>query len=105
MKFVRKKLKSGMTVIVEQRDLPVVAVSISNRFGAAFETSAIKGIAHVIEHLVFTGTNTRTHEDISRAIEKKGGILNAFTTHEVTSFWFKLPSAQIFAGLEILGDI
>ena len=90
---------------MEKRDLPVISVSISNPFGGANETSEIKGIAHFIEHLVFTGTKTRTHEDISREIEKKGGILNAFTANEVTSFWFKLPSEHIFAGLDILVDM
>lgn len=90
---------------MEKRELPVVALSISNKFGAGFEEAKIKGIAHVIEHLVFTGTKTRTHEDISREIEKKGGILNAFTANEVTSFWFKLPSEHVFAGLDILTDI
>ncbi len=105
MKFVRRTLKNGMSVIVEKRDLPVIAVSISNPFGAAFEESKIKGIAHVIEHLVFTGTKTRNHEDISREIEKKGGIINAFTANELTSFWFKLPSEHVFAGLDILHDI
>ncbi len=94
-----------MTVICEKRDLPVVACSISNPFGAAFEESRIKGIAHVIEHLVFTGTKTRTHEDISREIEKRGGIVNAFTANEITSFWFKLPSEHLFNGLDILHDI
>jgi len=94
-----------MTVIMEQRELPVAALSISNRFGAGVEKSGIKGIAHFIEHLVFTGTKTRTHEDISREIEKRGGILNAFTAHEVTSFWFKLPTEHLFIGLNILSDI
>jgi predicted Zn-dependent peptidase len=97
MKFLRRKLKNGMTVIMEKRDLPLVALSITNRFGAAFEESKIKGIAHVIEHSLFTGTETRTHEDISREIEKKGGILNAFTTH--------VPSEHLFAGLDILIDM
>jgi len=105
MEFLRRKLKNGINVIMEKRELPVVTVSISNPFGGAFETSEVKGAAHFIEHLLFTGTKTRTHEDISREIEKKGGILNAFTDHEVTSFWFKLPSEHIFSGLEILIDM
>lgn len=105
MKFVRRKLKNGITVIMEQRDLPVVSLSISNRFGAGFEKSEIKGAAHFIEHLVFNGTKNRTHEDISREIEKRGGILNAFTSHELTSFWVKLPSDHLFVGLDILSDI
>ena len=102
---MKKKLKNGMTVVFEKRDLPVVSFSITNRFGAAYEESKIKGIAHVMEHLLFTGTKTRTHEDISREIEKKGGILNAFTSHEVTSFWFKLPSEHLFAGMDIIVDM
>ncbi len=104
-KFFKKKLKNGITVLFEKRELPVVSACIANRFGGAFEESKIKGIAHVIEHLVFTGTKTRSNEDIAREIEKKGGVLNAFTAHEVTSFWFKLPSEHLFAGLDILTDM
>ncbi|MDO8508388.1 MAG: pitrilysin family protein [Nanoarchaeota archaeon] len=103
--FFKKKLKNGITVVMEKRALPVVSLSISNRFGGAYEKSEIKGIAHFIEHLVFTGTKTRTHEDISREIEKKGGILNAFTSNEVTCFYFKMPSEHIFFGLDVLIDI
>lgn len=105
MKFLRRKLKNGITVIMEKRDLNVISVSISNPFGGAFESSDVKGVAHVIEHMLFTGTETRTHEDISREVEKRGGILNAFTDHEVTSFWFKLPSEHLFAGLDVLCDM
>ncbi len=94
-----------MIILMEKRELPLVSVSIANRFGGAYEESKIKGIAHVIEHIVFTGTKSRSHEDISREIEKKGGILNAFTANEITNFYFKLPSKHLFAGLDILSDI
>ncbi len=90
---------------MEKRELPVVSVAIANTFGGSHEDSEIKGIAHFIEHLVFTGTKTRTHEDISKEIEKRGGILNAFTAEDVTSFWFKLPSEHIFQGLDIITDL
>ncbi|MEK6848595.1 MAG: pitrilysin family protein [Nanoarchaeota archaeon] len=105
MQFFKRELKNGITVLFEKRELPIVSISITNKFGAAFEKSEIKGIAHFMEHLVFTGTKTRTHEDISREIEKKGGILNAFTSHEVTSFWCKLPNKHLFAGFEVLSDM
>lgn len=103
--FFRRTLSNGVRVIGEVRELPVVSLSITNEFGASHETADIKGIAHVIEHMVFTGTKTRSHEDISREIEKKGGIINAFTSDSVTSFWFKLPSEHLNAGLDILTDI
>ncbi len=103
--FQKKILKNGITMLHEYRGLPIVSFSITNKFGGAYEESKIKGIAHVMEHLVFTGTKTRTHEDISREIEKKGGILNAFTSNEVTSFWFKLPSEHLFSGMDIIVDM
>ena len=104
-KFFRKKLKNGVIVLMEKRELPLVSFSVTNKFGAAFEESKIKGIAHVIEHLLFTGTKNRTNEEISREIEKKGGVLNAFTSHEVTSYWFKLPSEHLFLGMDIITDM
>ncbi len=103
--FYKRKLKNGMTIVMEKRNLGVVAVSISNRFGAANEDSEVKGIAHFIEHLVFTGTKKRSSEEISREIEKRGGILNAFTNNQMTSFWFKLPSEHLFFGLDVLTDM
>lgn len=105
MKFIRKKLSSGITLLHEPRELPLVSLSITNKFGALYEPSDIKGIAHFIEHLLFTGTKTRTHEDISREIEKRGGLLNAFTDQNITSYWFKLPSEHVMVGLGILVDM
>ena len=103
--FQKLKLKNGITLIHEKRDLPIVSLSITNKFGASFEDSKIKGISHFIEHLLFTGTKTRTHEQISGEIEKKGGMLNAFTSHDMTSYHFKLPSKHLFIGLNILTDM
>jgi len=103
--FQKIRLKNGIILLHESRPLPVVSLSITNPFGAVYEEEKIKGIAHFMEHLVFTGTKTRTHEDISREIEKKGGILNAFTSHDMTSFWCKLPSKHIFTPLEIFTDM
>jgi predicted Zn-dependent peptidase len=105
MNFQKRKLSNGITILHESRNLPVVSFSISNPFAGSHEPSDIKGIAHFIEHLLFTGTKTRTHEDISREIEKRGGVLNAFTAQDVTSFWFKLPSEHLFAGIDILVDM
>lgn len=105
MNFQKYNLKNGITLLFEKRNLPIISLSISNSFGASSEAEKIKGIAHFIEHLLFTGTKTRSHEDISREIEKRGGILNAFTSNDITSYWFKLPSEHLFTGLDILIDM
>ena len=105
MEFFKKRLANGLTVLFEPRNLPVVSCSASVNWGAAFEPENVKGISHFIEHLMFKGTRTREQEEIAREIEKKGGILNAFTSEEVTSYWCKLPSKHIDSGLAIPSDL
>ncbi len=105
MKFIKRKLNNGITVLFEKRDLPIVCYSVSNPFGGAHETSDIKGVAHLFEHLLFKGTKTRTDEQISSEIEKRGGIINAFTAQEVTTYWFKLPSEHLEVGMDLIHDI
>jgi len=105
VEVVRKELKNGIRVVFEKRNLPVVSLGLANNFGGAHEKSEVKGIAHFIEHLLFTGTINRDHEEIAKEVEKKGGILNGFTDQEMTAFWFKMPSEHLFCGLDILVDI
>ena len=103
--FYKKKLVNGLTVLFEPRNLPVVSVSASVKWGSAFENEKNKGISHFIEHLMFKGTKTLNQEEIAREIEKKGGILNAYTSEEVTSYWCKLPSKHVSSGIEISSDL
>ena len=105
MNFEKRVLSNGITILFEERELPLVCYSISNPFGGAHETSDIKGVAHLFEHLLFTGTKTRTQEELSKEIEKRGGILNAFTAQDVTTYWCKVPSEDIEIAMEILHDV
>jgi predicted Zn-dependent peptidase len=103
--FYKRKLDNGLTVLFEKRDLPVVATSVSVKFGSEYEPAEIKGVAHFIEHLVFKGTKNRTNQQISEDIEKKGGVINAFTSEEITCFWNKLPSRHIDTGIDVVSDL
>ena len=105
VEFRRKVLDNGVTVIHEKRKIPVVATASSVRFGAQYETADIKGISHFIEHLVFKGTKKRKVDEISRAVESKGGILNAFTGEEITCFWNKMPSKHFALSADIGRDL
>ena len=105
VEFYRKKLDNGVTVIFEQRNIPVVAVATSVKFGAQYESAEIKGISHFLEHLVFKGTKNRKVEEIPQQIESKGGIINAFTGEEITCYWNKLPSKHFNLGADISRDL
>tara|TARA_Y100000310_G_scaffold267889_1_gene280202 strand:- start:1965 stop:3167 length:1203 start_codon:yes stop_codon:yes gene_type:complete len=103
--FYRRKLDNGLIVIFEKRKTPVVAVASSVKFGAQHESEKIKGISHFIEHLVFKGTKNRNVSEIPQEIESKGGIINAFTAEELTSYWNKLPGKYFELGADISRDL
>jgi len=105
VEFHKKVLKKGLTVLFEKRNIPVVSISCSVKFGSEFEPLALKGISHFIEHLLFKGTKNRDVKQISEEVEKKGGILNAFTSEEITSFWCKLSSNHLKTGLDLCSDL
>jgi len=104
-KFYRKILKNGMTLIFEERDLPVVSVGIAVRYGGINESLSERGIAHFIEHMFYKGTKKRTSKQISQEIEKNGGIMNGFTEEQITAFWCKMPSEKLDIALNVLSDM
>jgi len=105
VEFYRIKQKNGLTILFERRDMPIVTMIIATRAGSAHESEQKKGMAHFFEHMPFKGTKTRTAKQISSTIEKVGGVLNAFTSDEITSFWCKVPSKHFYSGSNIIFDL
>ena len=103
--FYRKVLKNGMTILFEKRDLPIVSVAFAVRNGGINESKEEKGISHFIEHMLYKGTPTRNYKQIAEEIEKNGGVLNGFTTENLTAFYCKIPSKHLNVALEVLGDM
>ena len=104
-KFYRKVLKNGLTIIFENRNLPVVSVGIAFRYGGVNESASERGISHFIEHMLYKGTKNRTSSQISGEIEKNGGVMNGFTDEEITTFWCKIPSDKLYTALDVLSDM
>lgn len=105
MKFTKKILQNGLTILHEKRDIPVTTVMLACKYGSAHESESEKGIAHFIEHMCFKGTKKRTTKQIAFELEKIGGILNAFTSEETTGYHVKLPSRYLKTAIEVLSDI
>jgi len=98
-------LKSGMTVILEKRELPVVSVAFAVRSGGINESEEERGISHFVEHLLYKGTKNRSREKIAEEIEKNGGVLNGFTAETMTAYWCKMPSMHLDLALDVLSDM
>jgi predicted Zn-dependent peptidase len=73
--------------------------------GARDEQGAEWGASHFLEHLLFKGTEERSAREIAEAIESVGGEMNAFTTHEQTVFYVRVPDVQFGPAFDVLADV
>ncbi|MBX7102074.1 MAG: insulinase family protein, partial [Myxococcaceae bacterium] len=101
----RTQLPSGLTLVVQaQRTAPVAAFQIWVQAGAADEREGQVGLAHLHEHLLFKGTETTGPGELARAIEGRGGEVNAWTSHDMTAYHCVTASAYARQALEALAD-
>ena len=100
------RLPSGLTVASDA--MPGTAtVSLGAWVGAGtrHESPDVNGIAHLLEHMAFKGTERRTAQDIAEEIEAVGGHLNAYTSRENTAFYAKVLAEDADLALDIVADI
>ena len=101
-----RSLKNGIRVIIDSNPkCESVSLGVWVAVGARFETPDINGISHVLEHMAFKGTKTRTAFDISREIEDVGGLVNAYTGKDMTAYYVKILKKDWKMGLDIIADI
>jgi len=105
MKFQKKVLANGLTVLFEKRDVDVTTVMLGVRYGSGYDSVEEKGMAHFIEHLCFKGTEKRSVREIAQEIESVGGDLNAFTHEEITAYHVRLPSKHLDIAMDVIFDI
>ena len=82
-----------------------VSVGVWVDAGARDERSHEHGIAHMLEHMAFKGTTSRTAADIALQVEDKGGYINAHTSREETAYYLRLLAEDLEFGIELLADI
>ncbi|MGN1091272.1 MAG: M16 family metallopeptidase [Alphaproteobacteria bacterium] len=100
------KLPSGIAVITDtMKDVDTVSLGFWVSVGSRFEEDNINGISHLLEHMAFKGTTSRSAFQIAEAVENVGGIINAYTSHEVTAYYVKVLKQDVPLGLSILTDI
>jgi predicted Zn-dependent peptidase len=100
------ELPSGLTVAVDTMPWTrSVSIGAWVGVGARDEPREISGVSHFLEHLLFKGTATRTAIEISQAVDRVGGDINAFTAKEYTAYYCRLPMAHTRTGIELLGDV
>ncbi|HXE58169.1 MAG TPA: pitrilysin family protein [Gemmatimonadales bacterium] len=104
--LLRTVLPNGLTVLTEV--LPGVrsaAVGIWVRTASAHEARAKMGASHLLEHMVFKGTERRTARQLALALESRGGSLDAFTGRDYTAYHAHVLDADVPEALDVLTDL
>lgn len=100
------RLESGLTVAVEPMPATrAVSIGVWVGVGSRDEPTPLAGITHFLEHLLFKGTEHRSAQDVSRAIDRVGGDINGFTAKEYTAYHCRLPGRYLADGVDLLGDL
>lgn len=100
------RLKNGLTVyIIRDSRFPLVCTRLYVGTGSANETAEQAGISHVLEHMVFKGTEKRPKGQVARDVESLGGYLNAATSFDKTWYITDMPAKHWKTGMDVVKDM
>jgi predicted Zn-dependent peptidase len=99
-------LPNGVRVLTEaMRQVRSATIGIWADVGSAAERPERRGISHLIEHMLFKGTQRRSAREIAEAMDRVGGNLNAFTDKESTCYYAHVIDRHVPLAIDILGDM
>lgn len=104
-KVYRHILENGMTVLTMERHIaPLIYHQLTYKVGSRNERLGITGISHIVEHMMFKGTEKYGKGAVSKIISKNSGIFNAFTSNDMTSYYEYMPKNKIEIAFDIESD-
>ncbi len=103
---VRTDAPNGLTVLTESMPaMRSAAAGFWVRTASAHETPDKMGVSHLLEHMVFKGTERRTAREIALALESRGGALDAYTGRDHTTFQARILDADLRLAFDVLNDL
>ena len=102
----RTVLANGLTVLSEHMPgVRSVALGTWVRAASLHESPEKMGVSHMLEHMVFKGTQTRSAKELALALEVLGGSLDAYTAREHTSYQAKVLDEHLPQAADVLADL
>ena len=102
----QRVLKNGIRIIMEEMpSYRSVSIGVWIKAGSMYENKQNNGMAHVIEHMLFKGTDKRSAADIANEMTAIGGNMDAFTCKDCTCYYAKTLDIYAKQALDILGDM
>ncbi|WP_031433108.1 M16 family metallopeptidase [Methylomarinum vadi] len=104
-KVQEKVLTNGLKILVKEDHRSPVAVSqIWYKVGSSYEPGGITGISHMLEHMMFKGTDRYPAGEFSRIIAENGGNENAFTGRDYTAYFQTLEKSRLEVSFKLEAD-
>ena len=102
----RTDAPNGLVVLTETMpNLRSAAAGFWVRTASAHETPDKMGVSHLLEHMVFKGTERRSAQDIALALESRGGSLDAYTGRDTTTFQARVIDSDLPLAIDVLDDL
>ncbi len=100
-------LDNGLTLIVdEDHSAPVASVQGWCETGSIDEGKWMgAGLSHILEHMLFKGTDKRGKGVIDSTVQDLGGYINAYTSFDRTVYWIDIPSSGVSEAVDIVSDV
>jgi zinc protease len=100
-----KTLANGLKVIVKpDHRAPVVVSQVWYKVGSSYESGGTTGVSHVLEHMMFKGTEKIPSGEFNKIISRNGGEDNAFTSRDYTAYYQKLEKSRLKVSFELESD-
>lgn len=94
--FIETYLDNGIKVIMSRnRRIPISIILVGFRVGSKMEQKGKKGIAHLLEHLMFTNIEGEDRNHFDKMITLNGGDTNAVTSYDYTYYYIQIPSSKL----------
>lgn len=97
-----KVLDNGLKVLVKRDDrAPIVTSQVWYKVGSSYEFGGFTGVSHVLEHMMFKGTENLEPGEFSRIIAANGGDENAFTGRDYTAYFQTMAADRLAVSFEL----
>ncbi|MEI8208452.1 MAG: pitrilysin family protein [Methylococcales bacterium] len=104
-KVFEHTLKNGLKVLVKEDHRSPIAISqVWYKVGSSYEPGGITGISHMLEHMMFKGTDKHAAGEFSRIIAENGGEENAFTGQDYTAYFQTMEASRLAVSFELEAD-
>jgi len=105
VKIHERIFENGLKVLVtEDHRSPVVVSQIWYKVGSSYEPGGITGISHMLEHMMFKGTEKYPAGEFSRIIAENGGRENAFTGRDFTAYFQTMEKSRLEISFKLEAD-